>query len=195
MPTIYLRPASALPDPCPVCRVGRRIVGRDGDTGIHGCGPAHDDAISCVEGADVHAARSEVKRPAVLAAMASVPKWLRAYTLGRPAWSSAAGDELQRLLWAALEERKHGEPGPARAAYFAAMDARWGRCLERGVLAPGQWVWAPHEGIPNGLVPDGATIVCTCRPAQDCHIDALGPWLVRSGWTVVGRDGKPVEAV
>jgi hypothetical protein len=189
-PTLHLH-AAPLPDPCPVCGIARRIVGRDGDVALFGCGSAYDDAIA-TGATSHHVEAAELRRPAILAAMAAPPKWLRAYTLGRPAWSYAVGDGA-RLLWAALEERKRGEGGPATDAYFAAIDTRFAKCAEAGRFAPGAWQWAPHEeGTAPGLVPDGGVLVCTCRPAQSCHLDKIGPHLVRAGWRVIGRDGLEV---
>lgn len=184
-PLLHLTSAALLDDRCPVCNVGRVLVGRNGDAGLHGCRAAEEDA--CHQDAPAaydHARAAEVFRPATLAAMAQPPRWLLPYTLGRPAWSYAVGP-IVPLMWAAIgERRKTGSMGPAAEAYRAAMDARWARCVELGRFAPGAWGWMPHGAEGDGLVPADATLVCTCRPAQGCHLRWLAPHLVAAGWSV-----------
>jgi hypothetical protein len=119
--------------------------------------------------------------------MARVPEWLHPHVSGRPAWAYATGP-IEPLLWAALEERKGGAEGPAAGAYFGALDDRWARCVARGQLAPGAWIWRAHDGA-EAPVPSGAALVCTCGESVRCHLDELAPHLVAAGWEVVPRGG------
>lgn len=193
-PTLTLSPASALRtrERCPVCGAGRVVVGRHEDREVVACSRALDTVTGRPGPRDMdHYLASELAQPVTLAAMASVPPWLRPLTSGRPAYAYAVGDGAP-LLWAALKERKKGPPGEALTAYRSAMETRWTLALERGCFAPGAWRWSSHIGA-LGTVPSGATLVCTCGPQAECHLDWLGPYLARAGWAVTGRDGQPVR--
>jgi hypothetical protein len=209
-PVIHLESARELRTrigACPVCRKPRALVGQNVDRGIYGCRDAIDlcasrpnfvdersgfagaadrahnaQIASEMDEAWDHMHRAEVEIPALLAAMAR-PGWLEVATLGRPAWTYAVGT-IEPLLWAAIEERRRTRrtDGPAAVAYFAALDARWERCVNEGRFAPGVWSFRTWLGaiVP---VPDSATIVCACSPNTGCHLERLAPWLAKA-WDV-----------
>lgn len=149
-------------------------------------------------------------RPRVtLAAMARVPGWVIGLTRGRPAHAFADSPKERELMAAAIAERANPlllQGGKAWAAYRDALDARWAPLVASSDLAPRAWHWTKHEAIPRpdgfpgsrtpggmigGPVPDGAYVVCTCRPSEGCHLRILAPHLRAAGW-VVTLYGAPV---
>lgn len=138
----------------------------------------------------------------VLAAMAKVPGWVMPLTRGRPAHAYADSPKERELMAAAIAERANplfAQGGRAWDAYRSALDARWSSLLATSDLAPRRWHWTRHDverrrdGYPGartpgtnvaGPVPDGAILVCTCRPVEGCHLRVLAPHLRAAGWLV-----------
>lgn len=130
-----------------------------------------------------------------LAAMARPPGWVRSRTHGRPSAACyAVGTEQETLLDAALRERANPlfYDGSAFDRYRSAMLAKFEELGRAGYFEPGNLRWTRHGDVSSEPVPDGSWLVCTCKPAQGCHLQWLAPFLARAGWDV-RLYGHPVD--
>lgn len=100
-----------------------------------------------------------------------------------------------------------------RADYLNALRRRWATAAERGIYRPGSpgdegclrasvfeteaiasyhpdgALWDDQWWVARDPVPDGATLCCVCKHAEDCHRSVAAEVLHRAGWEVV-LDGE-----